>query len=304
MVRKTFPLVAATFFVLGLFLVACDNGVQETAPASQATMEEPVPAVEAAEEETQSEDEEPAADSELPDLGGREITIAVENAYLPFNYIDPDTGEPAGWDYEVWNEICALINCMPVFIETGWAGMIQAVAESQFDTAANGIAVTEERAEIVDYSEIYMNIDQRLLVRLDETGIDSIEDFVADESLVIGAKIGTKNHETVREYLAEERIDTVEQFPFAVRALIAGDTDAVIIDEVAGQGYTGDKANVLKLVGPAISSEQLGFIFPKGSDLVDPVNAALNELKANGFLQAINAQYFGPDFDLTHEDLY
>src|SRR3990172_1341494 len=42
----------------------------------------------------------------LPDLGGREVTVTVENAYLPFNYIDPVSAEPAGWDYEVWNEMC------------------------------------------------------------------------------------------------------------------------------------------------------------------------------------------------------
>ncbi|MCZ7669008.1 MAG: transporter substrate-binding domain-containing protein [Chloroflexi bacterium] len=75
------------------------------------------------------EDEEATA---LPDLAGREITIAVENAYLPFNYIDPATGEPAGWDYTVWNEICRLLNCAPSYIEAGWEGMIQAVADGQF----------------------------------------------------------------------------------------------------------------------------------------------------------------------------
>ena len=52
----------------------------------------------------------------LPDLGGREVTVAVENQYLPFNYIDPATGEAAGWDYEVWNEICRLLNCVPVCV--------------------------------------------------------------------------------------------------------------------------------------------------------------------------------------------
>jgi polar amino acid transport system substrate-binding protein len=267
-------------------------------------MQEAVPVVEAAAEETQNDEEEPVTESGLPDLNGREITIAVENAYLPFNYIDPAAGEPAGWDYDVWNEICSLINCTPVFIETAWAGLIQSVADGQFDAAANGIAITDERAKIVDYSEVYMTIDQRLLVRMDETGIGSIEDVVADESLILGAKVGTKNYETVREYLAEERIQTVEQFPFALQALVTGETDAVIIDEVAGQGYFGENADVLKLVGPALSSEQLGFIYPKGSDLVEPVNAALNELKANGFLQALNTQYFSPEFDITYNDLY
>ncbi|MGD8848278.1 MAG: transporter substrate-binding domain-containing protein, partial [Anaerolineales bacterium] len=74
-------------------------------------------------------------------------------------------------------------------------------------------------------------------------------------------------------------------------------------DEVAGQGYLGENADALKLVGPSLSSDQLGFIYPKGSDLVEPVNAAIQELKDNGFLQGVNAKYFGPEFDITYDDL-
>jgi polar amino acid transport system substrate-binding protein len=65
----------------------------------------------------------------------------------------------------------------------------------------------------------------------------------------------------------------------------------------------GENADKLKLVGDSLSSDQLGFIFPKGSDLVEPVNAALKSMMADGFLQEVNAQYFGPDFDITYEDL-
>ena len=61
-----------------------------------------------------SEESSEESDAALVDLGGREIVIAVENAYLPFNYIDPNTGEAAGWDYEAWDAICALLNCTPV----------------------------------------------------------------------------------------------------------------------------------------------------------------------------------------------
>jgi polar amino acid transport system substrate-binding protein len=249
------------------------------------------------------EDAEAEESMALPDLEGREITIAVENAYLPFNYIDPETSEPAGWDYDVWNEICSLVNCVPVYIEAGWEGMIQAVADGQFDAAADGITITEDRAEIVDFSEGYINIDQRLLVRVDDDRITSIDDIVADEDLLLGTQTGTTNYETATSYLPEDRIQAFEQFPFAVQALIAGDIDAVIIDEVAGQGYLGENADKLKLVGESMSSDQLGFIYPLGSDLVEPINAALRELMANGFLQEVNAQYFGPDFDITYEDL-
>ena len=120
----------------------------------------------------------------------------------------------------------------------------------------------------------------------------------------MGTQTGTTNYETALQYLPEDRIQAFEQFPFAVQALIAGDIDAVIIDEVAGQGYLGENADVLQLVGPSMSSDQLGFIYPLGSDLVEPVNAALAELASNGFLEEVNLQYFGPNFTITYDDLF
>ncbi len=239
----------------------------------------------------------------IVDLECREVTIAVENMYLPFNYLDPDTGEPTGWDYDVWNEICTRLHCKPVYVEASWEGMIQAVSDGQFDAAADGITITDERAKIVDFSNGYINIDQRLLVRKDETRISSIEDIVNDPELKLGTQSGTTNYETATKFLPEERIEAFDTFPFAIQALIGGDIDAVIIDEVAGQGYMGENADALKLVGPSMSSDQLGFIYPKGSDLVDPVNQALSAMKADGFLAELNLQYFGPSFTITYDDL-
>jgi polar amino acid transport system substrate-binding protein len=239
---------------------------------------------------------------DLPDLGGREITVAVENAYLPFNYIDEKTGEAGGWDYDVWREICVRINCTPVFTEAAWEGMINAVAAGQYDAAADGITITPEREEQVDFSIGYVSIDQRLLVRKDETRINSIEDIVADPNLKLGTQTGTTNYATAQTYLPDERIEAFEQFPFAVQALVAGDIDAVIIDETAGQGYLGANSEDLKLVGPSMSSDQLGFIFPPGSDLVEPVNAALQSMMDDGTLNTFNALYFGPDFNCDYTD--
>jgi polar amino acid transport system substrate-binding protein len=239
---------------------------------------------------------------DLPDLGGREITVALENAYLPFNYIDENTGEPGGWDYDVFDEMCKRLNCTPVYVEAAWEGMIQAVADGQYDAAGDGITINDERAEIVDFSIGYVAIEQRLLVRADETRIESIDDIVADENLKLGTQTGTTNYETALTFLPAERIEAFEQFPFAVQALVAGDIDAVIIDETAGQGYLGANSEDLKLVGPSLSSDELGFIFPKGSDLVAPINAALESMMADGKLNEFNAIYFGADFNCDYTD--
>ncbi len=242
-----------------------------------------------------------AADA-VVDLDCREITIAVENAYLPFNYISIETGEPGGWDYEAVNEICTRLHCTPVYVEAGWDGMIQAVSDGQFDVAADGITINADRAEVVDFSQGYINIQQRLLVRKGEDRFSSIEEFV-NTDLEMGTQTATTNYETAATYLPEDRIQAFEQFAFAVQALIAGDVDAVIIDEVVGMGYMGENAADVELIGPSISSDELGFIFPKGSDLVVPFDQAISAMKSDGFLSALNVKYFGPDFDITYDDI-
>jgi polar amino acid transport system substrate-binding protein len=62
-------------------------------------------------------------------------------------------------------------------------------------------------------------------------------------------------------------------------------------------------ADKLKLVGDSLSSDQLGFIFPQGSDLVEPVNAALAEMKANGTLDTLAEKYFSSEFQVTYDDI-
>ena len=84
------------------------------------------------------------AQDALPDLGGQTITVAVENAYIPFNFIDPDTGEALGWDYDVLNEMCVRLNCVPDFVQTSWDGMILAVSNGEYDMAADGITIKVE----------------------------------------------------------------------------------------------------------------------------------------------------------------
>jgi polar amino acid transport system substrate-binding protein len=65
----------------------------------------------------------------------------------------------------------------------------------------------------------------------------------------------------------------------------------------------GVNADVIKLVGDSLSSDQLGFIFTKGSDLVEPFNAALAELQANGTLDELAIKYFSDEFKITYDDI-
>ena len=114
----------------------------------------------------------------LPDLGGREITVAVENAYPPYNFINP-AGEAVGWDYDTFRDICRLINCVPVFVETAWDGMLVAIANGEFDVAADGITYTADRDETVDFSQLYQAYDETLLIKSDETRFATVAELLA-----------------------------------------------------------------------------------------------------------------------------
>ena len=272
-------------FIFAMALVACGGNSNNTANTAN------------------NEGSSSTSSGDLPDLGGREITVAVENAYLPFNYVRADTGEAGGWDYEAIDAMCELLNCVPVYQEAAWEGMIQAVANGQYDMAADGITITDDRKEIVDFSVGYIKIEQRILVRIDEDRFASADELAADTNLIVGTQPGTTNYETAVELVGEDRIKGFEQFPFAVQALIAGDVDAVLMDETAGQGYIGVNADQIKLVGESLSSDELGFIFPKGSDLVESFNAAIAELEANGTMATLAEKYFTDQFTLTYDDI-
>ena len=234
------------------------------------------------------------ADGHLPDLGGRTVTVAVENAYPPFNVLNEETGEGEGWDYDTLGEICARLNCVPEYIETSWEGLIVAISNGEYDMAADGITITEERAQIVDYSDGYIDVIQRMMVRLEEDRFADAAEFVAGD-FVIGVQVATTNYIAASELLGgdEERIVGYGEFGLAVQALITGDIDAVVIDDVAGQGYVGLNAEKIKLLPDDLIKQQLGFIYPQGSELVEPFNMALDSMREDGALDAINAKWLG-----------
>lgn len=236
------------------------------------------------------------------DLGGREISVAVENAYLPFNYIDAATGEAGGWDYAALDAICERLNCSVKWVTADWDGMIQAVSDGQYDVAADGITITSERAQIVDFSDGYINIDQRIIVNKANNDINSAADLEASDCTV-GTQTGTTNYDTALGLVGESRIQAFDEFGFAIQALVVNDVCAVLLDETAGQGYLGENREDLKLVGESLSSDELGFIFPKGSDLVGPFNKAIADMKADGTLAELSTEFFGDAFTITYDDI-
>ena len=253
------------------------------------------PATEEPMGETPTEAPASAAGSGLPDLGGQEILIAVENAYNPFNFIDEATGEAVGYDYDLFAEACKRLNCTPTFVQTSWDTIVAVMGgtgQAEFDIAADGITITAERAQHVDFSDPYIQLSQQLLVKADENRFSNADELKTIDGFKVGAQPGTTNYDLAVELFGEDNIVAFDQYGLIVQALINGDIDATVMDNVAGEGYIGANPEKLKLVGDPLTSEELGFVFPKGSDLLDPINQALAAMKADGTLDAIYAKWF------------
>ena len=268
--------------VIAIAITAC--GGQPEAPAAT---EAPAQAEAPAATEAPAVDEAPT--SGLPDLGGKTLVVAVENAYPPFNMIDEASGEGVGWDYDTVNEICSRINCVPEFKEAAWDGIFPAMQAGEYDWLADGVTYTAERDEIVDFSIPYVTVGQVLLVRADETA--TLDDFKANPDLLVGTQIGTTNEIVAKETFPDKEIQSFEDFPASVLALISNDIDGVVIDVISASGFMGENEGKLKIDGQITSDEQLAFVFPPGSELVAAVDAAMQSMIDDGTLKALNKKW-------------
>ena len=232
----------------------------------------------------------------LPDLGGKEIVVVTENAYPPLQFLDA-SGAAIGWEYDALAEMAKRMNFMVKYENISWDAMIPAVSEGQFDMGMTGITIRDDRKEKVDFSDSYMTSEMVMMVRGDESRFTDKASFAADAELLMAAQPGTTPfyvgvYEVLDGDEANPRIKLFETFGATVEALKAGDVDLVLTDGTAGAGYVDASNGGLKIIGEKLGTEDFGFIFPKGSDLVGPMNAGIAALKADGTIDALNTKWF------------
>lgn len=235
--------------------------------------------------------------ADMPDLEGREVVIVTENAYPPLQFVDPASGDAIGWEYDALDEIAKRINITVTYENISWDAMIAAVSEAQFDMGMTGITIREDRAEKVDFSDPYMRSEMVMMVRGDEDRFSDAASFAANEDLLMAAQPGTTPfyvgvYDVLDGDEANPRIVLFETFGAGVQALRTGDVDLVLTDGTAGEGYVSASDGALKITGEKLGTEDFGFIFPRGSDLVEPMNAAIESMKADGTLDALNKKWF------------
>jgi polar amino acid transport system substrate-binding protein len=234
--------------------------------------------------------------ADLPDLGGREVVVVTENAYPPLQFVNKD-GAAVGWEYDAMAEIAKRLNFTVKYENISWDAMIPAVSEGQFDLGMTGITIRDDRKEKVDFSDAYMRSEMVMLVRGDEDRFTDAKTFAANAELLMAAQPGTTPfyvgvYEVLDGNEQNPRIKLFETFGATVQALRAGDVDLVLTDGTAGAGYVSASDGGLKIIGEKLGTEDFGFIFPKGSDLVAPINAGIAALKADGTFDAITQKWF------------
>jgi polar amino acid transport system substrate-binding protein len=237
-----------------------------------------------------------AAFADVPDLAGREVIVVTENAYPPLQFLDK-SGTAIGWEYDAMAEIAKRLNITVTYQNTSWDAMIPAVSEGQYDLGMTGITIKDERKEQVDFSVPYMRSEMLMIVRGDETRFTDAASFAAIPDLLVSAQPGTSPfYAAVYNILdgneENPRIIKFETFGAGLEALKAGDVDLTLSDSTAANGYVGASNGGLKIIGEPLASEDFGFIFPKGSDLVAPIDAAIESMRADGTLDALNQKWF------------
>ncbi|MGJ3239147.1 MAG: substrate-binding periplasmic protein [Anaerolineae bacterium] len=227
---------------------------------------------------------------ELPDLEGQEVLIAVENLYMPYQFVDPRADDPIGYEYDIVEEVCERINCVPVYENTTFDIQLSGTANGEYDMAMNGLFITEERQEIYDFSLPYSQAEAYLLARAGEDRFTDFANFaeVAEaEDLIIGVQNGSFG-----QFLAsadgygvpEAQVVTFEEFGALLVALENGDIDTMVVDAFGGE-FISSTGDIFELVGPPVADPvDMGFIFPMGSDIVDAFNAALESMTDDGYI--------------------
>ena len=235
--------------------------------------------------------------ADLPNLGGKSVVVVTENAYPPLQFLDPKSGKQIGWEYDAMNEIAKRLNFKVEYQNISWDAMIQAVSDGQYSLGMTGITIKDERKAKVDFSNAYMRSEMFMLVRGDESRFADGKSFGAFKEGLVGAQAGTTPFYVAVYNMLDgneqnPRIKLFETFGAAVQALKTGDVDVVLTDGTAGKGYVDASNGGLKLVGQAMGTEDFGFIFPKGSDLVAPINAAIDMMLRDGTFTALDKKWF------------
>lgn len=232
-----------------------------------------------------------AAETGADDGETTSIVVGTNAEYQPFEFVD-ENGEIVGFDIDLMNALAEVANLDVEYVNTKWDGIFVALASGEFDAVISAVTITEERREVVDFTEPYFNAGQGIAVQADNETIASVDDLTAD--VTVGVQLGT----TGDFYVTDEMDVNVARFdetPLAITALANGDVDAVVADAPTLADYIRANPDLdLKVVGEPFTDELYGIAVNKDlPDVLAALNAALAQIQADGTYDAIYDEWFG-----------
>ncbi|MYW42872.1 basic amino acid ABC transporter substrate-binding protein [Streptomyces sp. SID161] len=224
---------------------------------------------------------------------GGQLTTCTHLPYPPFQS-DVD-GKVQGFDVSLIDLVAKDLGVKQEILDTPFENFKTGafLNSGQCDLAAAGMTITPERAKNVDFSDPYFEATQAVLVAKD-SGIGSLADVKSK-----GKKLGAQAQTTGEDYVRGKGYDPIsfESSDAVLNGLRAGQVQAVVIDYPVVQGWLKDKANAdkFKVVDNIKTGEQYGFTVKKGNKaLLDAINKALKDAKADGTYKKIYEKWIGP----------
>ena len=220
------------------------------------------------------------------------LVVALEGAWQPWSYHD-SSDTLVGYDVEVSRAIAEKLGVEPEYVESDWDSLFAGLDAGRYNMVCNGVEVTEERAKTYDFTTPYGYIHTALAVRKDNEDIHSFEDL---KGKTTANSLASTYMELAESYGATvQGIDTLEE---TIQLLTAGRIDATLNADVSFYDYLNVHPEAdFKLVAQTAEASHVAIPVLKSEDTayLDALNAAIEELRADGTLKTLSEKYFGQD---------
>ena len=219
------------------------------------------------------------------------LRVGTEGTYSPFSFHDPATGDLTGYDVDVITAVADQLGLEVEFSEVTWDAIFAGLGAGRYDVVANQVSITPERQETYDFSSPYTVSTGAIVTRADDTSVTTLADVAGKTT----AQSATSNWAEIATG-AGATVEAVEGFTQAIALLQQGRVDLTINDDLAVLNYletTGDTS--VKIAAETDDQTQQAFAFTRDSALVDDVDQALADLRADGTLAEISSEWFGAD---------
>ena len=239
-----------------------------------------------------------AADQLAAIQANGKLVVALEGAWQPWSYHD-ESDTLVGYDVEVSRAIAEKLGVEPEYVESDWDSLFAGLDAGRFDIVCNGVEVPDERAKTYDFPTPYGYLHTALAVRKDNEDIKSFEDL---KGKTTANSLASTYMELAESYGATvQGIDTLEE---TIQLLTAGRIDATLNADVSFYDYLNVHPDAdFKLVAQTEDASHVAIPVRKGDDsasLLEAINTAIEELRADGTLKALGEKYFGQD--ISSED--